>query len=256
MNLLTVILFLSCSGERHGAGPAAKVTDREMLRDRRPGVILIADGSDGWVGQTANAIIGEITASLGANHVLQVVRFDAEPVLQNEACMRGSDLDSFFIRPRTPMRDTMEAAFARRLDAPGPRTVVVIAHEQFYPSSVSTDRLLDLARRSEATVHTIHLSSTRETSGVSRKVRRSLSNGIVWLVETLGMQERGYSARDTARLLKIMADATGGTSCETNGELTWTHCARTVAAEIAIHTSYFGPSRAVQKACNYEVSPN
>jgi hypothetical protein len=255
MNLLTVILFLTYFGEMHGAGSAAKVTDREMLRNRRPGVILIADGSDGWVGQTANAIIGEITASLGANHVLQVVRFDAEPVLQNEACVRGSDLDSFFIRPRTPMRDTMEAAFARLLDASGPRTVVVIAHEQFYPSSLSTDRLLDLARRSEATVHTIHLSSMRETAGVSRKVRRSLSNGIVWLVETLGMQERGYSSLDTARLLKMMAEATGGTACEISGEKTWTQCARTVAADIAMRTSS-GPSRAVQKACSHEVSLN
>ena len=153
------------------------------------------------------------------------------------------------------MRDSMEAAFARLLDVPGPRTMVVIAHEQYYPSSLSKDRLLELARRSETTVHTIHLSSMRVTAGVCRKVRRSLGNGIVWLVETLGMQERGYSARDTARVLKMISDATGGTACEISGEKTWTQCARTVAAEIAMRTSS-GPSRAAQKSCTHEVSPN
>ena len=154
------------------------------------------------------------------------------------------------------MLDSMEAAFARLLDVPGPRTMVVIVHEQYYPSSLSKDRLLELARRSKTTVHTIHLSSTRETAGVSRKVRRLLSNGIVWLVETLGMQERGYSSLDTARVLKMMAEKTGGTACEISGEKTWTQCARAVAAEIAMRTSYIGSSRAVQKACNREVSPN
>ena len=236
MNLLVFILLLSHPSEMLGTGPAAKVTDGEMFCDRRPAVIMIADGSVGWAGQTANDIMGEITASLGASHVLQAVRFDAEPVLQHVFCTRRSELDLVSIRPRTPMRDSMEAAFARLLDVPGPRTMVVIAHEQYYPSSLSTDRLLELARRSKTTVHTIHLSSMGETAGFSRKVRRWLSNGIAWVAATLGMQERGYSARDTARVLKMMSDATGGTACEISREKTWTQCARTVAAEIAMRT--------------------
>ncbi len=234
MNLLLFILFLSHPGEMHGTGLAAKVTDSEMLCDRRPAIIMIADGSVGWAGKTANGIIGEIAASLDSSHVLQTVRFDAEPVLQHAFYTRRSELDLVSIRPRTPMRDSMEAAFARLLDVPGPRTMVVMAHEQYYPSSVSIDRLLELARRSETTVHTIHLSSMRETAGVCRNVRRPLSNGIAWVVATLGMQERGYSARDTARVLKMMSDATGGTACEISREKTWTQCARTVAAEIAM----------------------
>jgi hypothetical protein len=40
--------------------------------------------------------------------------------------------------------------------------------------------------------------------------------------------ERGYSDRDTARLLKIMADATGGKACVRTGEA-WTGIACTNA---------------------------
>lgn len=130
-----------------------------------------------------------------------------------------------------PMRDTMEASLVQLLDALSPRTMVVIAHEQFYPSSVSTG-LLELARLSKTRVHTIHLPSRRERVGMLGRIGRSLRNGTVWLIENLAVEERGYSARDTARLLKIMADSTGGTACVAGGERTFGECARAVAAEI------------------------
>ncbi len=228
-----LLLFLCGLIGAQGAKPQAAVAQRDPhCGQPLTPLILVADGSSNWAGEAANRVVGEFKALLGSCHPLQVARFDAEPVLQHGFSVTGANRDLVVVRPRTPMREAMEASLARLIDAPRPHTMVVLAHEQFYPTTVSTGRLLELARRSETQVHTIHLLSSRERVGVFRRLGRSLRNGIIWLVEALGLEERGYSARDTARLLQVMVDATGGQACVTGDERTGIDCARLIAAEI------------------------
>jgi hypothetical protein len=199
-------------------------------------VILVADGGAEWPGQAASRIVGRLRALLGSCHALQIARFDAEPVLQHGFSMSGDSRDLVVVKPRTPMRGAMEWGFVRLLAAPGARTMVVIAHEQFYPTTVSVDRLIELARRSETKVHSIHLASVQCRGGVFRRLGRSLRSGIARLAETLALEERGYSARDTERLLNLMAEATGAKACIAAGERTAIECAEAIASEIANDT--------------------
>lgn len=233
MHAFLLAVFLTGPIAMHGADRQPVVEQRHTECDQQPAaIILVVDGSSQWPGQAANEIVAEFQAMLGPCHALQVARFDAEPVLQHGISATGVNRDLVVVRPRTPMREAMEAGFARLIDVPSPHAMVVIAHEQFYPTSVSQGRLVELARRSETTVHAIHLASSRAQGGVFRRLRRWLGNGIVWLIETLALEERGYSARDTAHLLKIMADATGGRSCTAADEQTRITCAKYIADAI------------------------
>ncbi len=122
----------------------------------------------------------------------------------------------------------METGFGLLMGSPPPHAMVIIAYEQFYPTSVPTSRLLELARRSETTVHTIHLASNQAQGphGFGQQLR----TGVAWVVERLMLHERGYSAGDTARLLKLMSGATGGTACVAEDESTGMACADAIAA--------------------------
>lgn len=196
-------------------------------------VIVVMEGSPGQQGEAASKIVGTLKTVLGCRHALQVVRFDAEPGLQSRLTVKGANRDLMAVEPRTPMREAIEAGLIRLITVSSPRTMVVIAHEQFYPTTVSKDRLLELARRSEAKIHAIYLASSRDKPGALRRFGRSLRNGIVWLVEVIILEERGYSARDTSRLLKFMADATGGKYCVATDESSGIVCADGISAAIA-----------------------
>jgi len=235
MHTLLLTLLLSGPIGAHGTKPEGAASQRDIHCEQAPApVVVVVDGTSEWPGRAANRIVGELKLELGSRHPLQVARFDAKPAPQLGFTVKGANRDLVKVRPRTPMREAMAAGFARLISAPNPRTMVVIAHEQLYPTTVSTDGLIELARRSGTKVHTIHLASNRAQGGVPRRLGRSLKNAIVWLVEALVLKERGYSSRDTARLLKAMADATGGKACVAGGERTGSDCAKSVAAEILI----------------------
>jgi hypothetical protein len=230
MKSLLVVLLVAYPNVSSAAEPFA--TENDGHCNERPPVIVVSEGSSGWAGQSAEKIIGDLKSLTGSCHALEVIRFDAEPALQHGFLITGARRDLVVVRPRTPMKDTMEVAFAGLMHSPTPHTMVVIAHEEFYPSSVSKGRLLELAHHSETTVHTIHLSSRRERIGAFRRLVRSLRNGAVWVVGRVGLEVRGYSARDTARLLESMAGATGGTACAIGEQQTSADCATIIAAEI------------------------
>lgn len=234
MYALLVTLLLGGPVEVHGIKSQGSEQPRGVHCEQRLApVVLVADGNSEWSGQAASRIVDELKLELGVCLRLEVARFDAAPVLQHRFAVKGVNRDVIVVKPRIPMREVMEAGFNWLIDTPGPHTMIVIAHEQFYPTTVSQGRLLELARCTRTIVHTIHLASTSTRSGVFRRLGRSLRNEAVWTSEVLGMGEGGYSARDTARLLKVIADGTGGKACVANGERAAIDCARSVAADIA-----------------------
>jgi hypothetical protein len=56
-----------------------------------------------------------------------------------------------------------------------------------------------------------------------------LKNGVAWGIERIVLRERSYSARETARLLKLLSDATGGKACVAEDESTAIACADAIA---------------------------
>jgi hypothetical protein len=124
-----------------------------------PPVFVVADGTPGWQRQQADRILDELNARLSSPHLLLVARFDAEPVPRNGFAVRKADRDLAMVSPRTPMRDTMEVGFALLRETPSPRTMIVIAQQQFYPTSVPTSFLLESARNSASRIYSIHLAS-------------------------------------------------------------------------------------------------
>ena len=196
-------------------------------------VIVVADGNAGWQGAAANGVVEELKAGLDSCHELRVARFDAEPQLHFGFTVEGDNRDLIEVRPHTPMAEVMEWAFNFLMDTPRPRTMVVIAHEQFYPSMVSPARLLGLARRSETTIHTIHLTAPKEHIRLFPRLGRAIRNGAGRLFDAFVVEdELSYSAVETARMLKEIADATGGKACVTDRERTGIDCAQSITAEI------------------------
>ena len=235
MNALLFFMLLAGSTDV----PATKLqAPTELPRDTSGTAILVADGAPGWASQQADKIIRELNARLDSSPALQVARYDAEPMSEHGYAVSGASGDLVMVRPRTPMRDAMEMGFALLMDAPRPHTMVVIANEQFYPTSVFASRLLELAQRSESRVHTILLASSPDQPRGSVHFGQHLMNGAAWVVERIALRQRAYSVRDTSRFLKAMSDATGGTFCVANDERTGMACADAIPTTMAREYSH------------------
>ena len=229
--LLTVIVAGSIGfhGTKFQTTPMEGVDPRG--RPPRP-VFVVADGTPGWQRQQADKILDELNALLSSPHPLLVARFDAEPVLRHGFAVRGANRDLVTVSPRTPMRDTMEVGFALLRETPCPRTMIVIAQQQFYPNSVPTSHLLDSARDSATRIYSIHLASEPEQASGPRRFARSVRNGFFSVFERVALRQRAYSAGDTSRLLKLLSDATGGLACVADDEQSGIACAGAIATVI------------------------
>src|SRR5581483_1116085 len=176
-------------------------------------VVLVVDGSSAWPGQAANRISDQLVALFGPRVRLAVARFDTEPTLQSGFSVRPQNRELVVVRPRTPLREAMEEGFVWLMEAHRPHFMIVIAHDQFYPTSTSKGRLLELARSSDTRVHAIQLSSDRSAEGGSRRPVSWLKSATAGLLERVALRERSYSTRDTERLLDALTDAQGGNDC-------------------------------------------
>jgi hypothetical protein len=197
-----------------------------------PPVFVVADGTPGWQRQQADRILGELNARLSSPHLLLVARFDAEPVPRNGFAVRKADRDLAMVSPRTPMRDTMEVGFALLRETPSPRTMIVIAQQQFYPTSVPTSFLLESARNSASRIYSIHLASEPDQANGAGRFTRSVRNGFCSVFERVLLRQRAYSAGDTSRLLKLISDSTGGLACVAHDEQSGVACAAAIAGAI------------------------
>jgi hypothetical protein len=196
-------------------------------KGRPPGTIVVVAGArQDRHGVATNRIVSDLTAELGPWQSVQVVRFDAEPVLQNEYTVEGANRDLVVVKPRTPLKDAMEAGLLALITIPGPRGMIIVAHDQLYPSIVSADRLWDLARQWDIQVHTIYLGSNANETAVRRLARRMRN------VFNQDSKEHGESPRDTRRFLHLMADVTGGEACVANDEATGIAAANAIAVKV------------------------
>lgn len=209
-------------------GTNALAAGEQDASHRRPSgtVIVVAEASQDRHGVATNRIVSELTAALGPSQSIQVVRFDAEPTLQNEQTVQGLNRDLVVVTPRMPLKDVVEKGLLALIDIPGPRTMIIVGHEQLYPSIVSADRLWALARQWKIQVHTIYVGSDDKETGV-RRLGRRMKNAF-----KQDPKEPRESARDTRRLLHLLADVTGGEACVANDEATGIAAADAIASEI------------------------
>ena len=216
-------------------GPSHYVPLRQqqvLSRDALQPVVVVADGNPGWPSQQVRNILGELEISLASSHEIWVARFDAEPTLQRGFAVRGAKHDLVMIRPRTPMRDAVQACLALLASSPAPHTMIVIAREEFYSTDVAPSRLLDLARRSQTTIYGIHLAAPVGPAKRSASLGDSVRSGLAWTVERLFLRQRAYPARDTFQLLKLMSSTTGGLTCTAADEHAGIACASEISAAI------------------------
>ena len=195
-------------------------------------IFVVADGAPEWPRSQANKILEALAEQLLLSRPLRVAWFDAEPTLPHAFAVRDHHQELVRTIPRTSMRDTMELGFASLLDAPRPCAMIVIAREQFYPTSVPLGRLLELARQSATRIHTIHQASGSDQPHAPRQAMRSVGNGFLHIFERLVIGQWAYSPVETARQLKLMSDATGGCACVAEDEQAGIRCAVTTAARI------------------------
>ena len=224
-NLFLTILFAAAI---ELPGTNALAGEQDDASNHRPSgtVIVVAEASQDWHGVATNRIVSELTAALGPSQSVEVVRFDAEPTLQNEQTVQGMNRDLVVVTPRMPLKDVIEKGLLALIEMPGPRTMIIVGHEQLYPSIVSADRLWELARQWNIQVHTIYVGSNDKETGV-RRLGRRIKNAF-----KQDPKEPRESARDTRCFLHLMADATGGEPCVANNEATGIAAANAIATEI------------------------
>ncbi len=227
MKELLLTMLFAAAIEAPPTNALAAGTPNDDSNDRPTGtVIIVAEARPTWHGVATNRIVSELTASLHGWQSVQVVRFDAEPTLENEQTIEGVNRDLVVVRPRMPMKDVIEKGLLALITIPGPRRMVIVAHDQLYPSIVAADRLWDLARQWDIQIHTIYVGSDHKEIGVRRLGRRMKD------IFRPDSKPTGESARDTSRFLHLMADVTGGEACVANDEATGIAAANAIAAKI------------------------
>jgi hypothetical protein len=177
--------------------------------------VLVADGTSDWPGRAAKKIVGQLKSAFDTCTHMEVAWFGVQLARKSDLAIRGGNHDLVMLTRPAAMREAMEFGFARLIDAPRPRTMVVIAREKAYPTSVSAGSLLELARRSQVKVHTIRLAARSRRSGILRCFTRNRSQ------------------RGSGRLLEAIAVATGGKACVITGRSDGSYCVNTVIAEIS-----------------------
>lgn len=195
-------------------------------------VAVVVDGAPGWQRQQSDKLLNALTSRVSAVRPVLVTWFDAEPVRRQEFAIRERNREVIAIKPRTAMRDAMESALAALAVAPLPHVMVVIAQEEFYPSAVPTSRLLELARMSSTRIYAIDLPAEPGQTNGSHHVGRSLAHGLSSLFERVMVREKAYGASDTARLLKLMSEATDGCACTEVDQDSGIACASAIAHAI------------------------
>ena len=227
MKQLFLTMVFAAAIELPGTNAVAAGQQDDASSHRQSGtIIVVAEGSRDRHGVATNRIVDEVTAALGRWQSVQVLRFDAEPTLQNENTVEGVNRDLVVVTPRMPLRDVVEKGLLALITIPGPRTMIIIGHDQLYPSIVSADRLWELARQWNVQVHTIYVGSNDKETGV-RRLGRRMKNAF-----KQDPKEPRESARDTRRFLHLMANVTGGEACVANDEATGIAAANAIATEI------------------------
>jgi hypothetical protein len=196
-------------------------------------IVIVADGSRSWSGVEADATIDQLRREFGSKWSLHVARFDADTLQGESLKVGGLNRDLVQVRPRTPMKE----AIALTLDGIAVRervaAMVVIAHAQISPTYVRTDRLIELLKRSEIPLYTIHLSDRQKRPGALRRLGHVVTGGTVWIVQALIEEDReAQSAKTTARTLRSMSSETGGLSCAAPDRGAALGCAETIATRI------------------------
>lgn len=227
MKQLFLTMLFAAAIELPGTNAVAAGQQDDASSHRQSGtIIVVAEGSQDRHGVATNRIVDDVTAALGRWQSVQVLRFDAEPTLQNENTVEGVNRDLVVVTPRMPLKDVVEKGLLALITIPGPRTMIIVGHDQFYPSIVSADRLWELARQWNIQVHTIYVGSDDKETRV-RRLGRRMKNAF-----KQDPKEPRESARDTRRFLHLMADVTGGEACVANDEATGIAAAHAIATEI------------------------
>jgi len=245
--LFSFLLVVGLTG-RVGQNPQLKAADHgTRCGQARGSIVVLAEGSEGWQGRAADRLVAGFDSALGFCQVVQVLRFDAEPSTNAELSVEGADGDLVVLRPRTPLRDAAVTGFQWLSKMPGPRSMILIAHEQFYASAVSADQLIALAHRSQTTIHTVHIAPKSQNGGFFRHLKQVFKDGCIWLFDSIGEDEHSYSAAYTGRLLKRIANATEGIACVAEVEPGEPSCLNLIADRTAVRAQS-NPSEPVRQS--------
>jgi hypothetical protein len=209
-----LLLVFGAAADRTQAGTPIDAQSRGIqCQQKRGSVAVVTDGGAGMQGHDADRQGGHFEPAPGSCQAVRVLRFDAEPASAAEVSVEGMNADLVVLRPRTPMREAIVSGIEWLKDMPEPHTMIVIAHEQFYPTAVSADDLVKLAYDTQTTIHTVHIASRQRSGGILRRLGRALKDSSTRLAEATEEDEHSDSSFSTARLLKRLAGATGGHAC-------------------------------------------
>gem|GEM_PF-2297748 len=228
MNAFLLSLVLAGLGESRTRGTTAL----PLVESHAATVAVVAYGGGGWQTQRANKVIDELTVALGPAYALEVARYDAAPAVERQFAVRGANHDTVVVPPRTPLREVLEQSFVSLMKSAPPHDMIVIAYDEFYPSSVTKSQLLAMAQRSGTRVHAIEMVSNQADGQKSRTIGRGLKNALAWSVERIWLRQQSHSPRDTATLLRLLAAKTGGTTCAAGDVFAALDCADTIALAV------------------------
>jgi hypothetical protein len=134
-----------------------------------------------------------------------------------------------------PFREAMQVCFAELATLPPEtaRAMVIIVHEESYPSWVYTKWVMESVRQSGVRIYAISLAkrSSGERLGLFLRTGRALRDGMVWMIEGF-MEALPPTRRSTSNMLKILSASSGGRFFTAGNEFAVLACAGEITAGI------------------------
>jgi hypothetical protein len=195
--------------------------------------LLVIDGSPGLPAGSIDAITNTLKSELPRSVSMRMAFFDAEAASGQKggAEVRKSGSEILQVRPRTPLREVLASSISLFGSGAAAGDIVLIVHEESYPSSISAKRLVESAQQAEIGVYAILLAEPTENPGMVRRVGQAFRSAALWLVEGL-LDEPRNPKRKTAALLKEIAEGTRGYTCAVTDETSANACAATIVSRL------------------------
>lgn len=185
-------------------------------------VVIVAPASPEWACSASVRITAQLEAALPARYEMRVLLFDAAP--EAPCPVRSAASAS-----PASLRDTIASGLAALREVPARRAMIVIARDEFAPTTLSPKRLLAAAVESEAAVHSIHLAPPAVQRNVWSRFGRTVARGVVRLSESLVYNEApSLDAAATRRLQRQLAHETGGQVCVADERTAESACVQTM----------------------------
>ena len=214
------------------AVPQLPGAPQEQKTPKPMSLCVAVDATPGWYSRAIGSVLRPADPGRDPHLSARFAAFDQE---REGPQPEFSGAEVLQMPPETPLREVVDACIGQLAGAAPEslRGVIVVAHEESFPSWMTAKELMESAEKSRVRIHAISLArrNAGKRENVFQRAGRALVEAVCWLGDGV-LEGSSHSRSDTTDMLKRLADSTGGRFCPAASESDIVECADGISAAI------------------------